>query len=210
MLPGNHPNHAGRGPAASGGTMNRIPHTLGMASIALMGLSLTAEDFQPLMKAARTTWPEKQHIGVICDFRTSKAEVMALAAAAGEGAHITVADTRVMEQAGAAAALLSAQRTDYVVLLPRDRNFRDGSFGATVAVNRLASRGVPAVGTYPSAVKQGAVFSLGEGTQGQLLVTDRLIGTVDVILPTQAALVEKAALVIQEKGKATVAVHLAQ
>jgi len=187
--------------------MNSLSTSLSAAAIALAGLTLSAEDFQPLMKATQATWPEKQHIGVICNYRASEAQVWALAKAAGEGACITVVDARVADQSSAAAILLANQKADFVVLLPEDRLFRDGSFGATVAVNRLASRGVPAIGTTPKALKQGAVFSVGEGTEGQILVTDRLIGTVDVILPNPAHVGEKAALVLHRDGMATVSVR---
>jgi hypothetical protein len=134
---------------------------------------------------------------------------MDLARAAGEGALITVADTRRVEHATSAAHVIANRHADYVVLLPGDRMFRDGSFGATVAINRLASRGVPALGTTVTALKQGAAFSIGDGTNGELLVADRLIGTVDVILPNRATLSQKAALVLRQEGMATIAVHAA-
>ena len=185
--------------------MNRISTSLAVAVAAFAGLALHAEDFQPLLKTTQATWPARQHIGVICDYSASRAEVMALAKAAGEGAFITVADTRRVEQAVPAAHLIANHKADYLVLLPGDRMFRDGSFGATVAISQLGQRGVPAIGTTPVALKQGAVFSLGDGTRGELLVTDRLIGTVDVILPNRE-LAQKSALVLREKGLATIAV----
>lgn len=190
--------------------MYRLSTSLSAAALTLAGLALSAEDFQPLMKATQATWPEKRHIGVICDYRANKSQVWALAKAAGEGTLISVVDARSAEQSSAAAFVLANQKADYVVLMPGDRNFRDGSFGATVAVNRLAGRGVPAIGTMPVALKQGAVFSVGEGTEGQILVTDRLIGTIDVILPDRALVSEKAALVLHREGMATVSVHRAR
>ena len=190
--------------------MNRFSTSLSVAALALAGLALSAEDFQPLMKTTQATWPEKRHIGVICNYRTNQSEVWALAKAAGEGTLITVVDTRTADQSSAAALLLANQKADYLVLMPGDRHFRDGSFAATVAVNRLASRGVPAIGTTPAALKQGAVFSVGDGTEGQLLVTDRLIGTVDVILPDPARASTKASLVLRREGMATVSVRTAE
>ena len=187
--------------------MNRLSTSLSVAVIAFAGLTLSAEDFQPLMKATQATWPEKQHIGVICNYGASESEEWALAKAAGEGALITVVDARVPDQSNVAAVLMANQKADYVVLMPHDPLFRDGSFGATVAVNRLASRGVPSIGTKPVALKQGAVFSVGDGTDGQILVTDKLIGTVDVILPSPARMSEKGALVLHREGMATVAVR---
>ncbi|NWJ39950.1 MAG: hypothetical protein HXX12_03125 [Geothrix sp.] len=189
--------------------MNRLSMSLSVAALALASLALSAEDFQPLMKTTQATWPEKRHIGVICNYRANEAQVWALARAAGEGALITVVDARTADQSGAAALLLANQKADYLVLMPGDRYFRDGSFAATVAVNHLASRGVPAIGTTPVALKQGAVFSVGDGTEGQILVTDRLIGTVDVILPDPKAS-EKASLVLRREGMATVSVRAAE
>jgi len=190
--------------------MNRLSTSLSAAALVLAGLALSAEDFQPLMKATQATWPEKRHIGVICNYRANESQVWALAKAAGEGALITVVDARTADQSSAAAYLLANQKADYLVLMPGDRHFRDGSFAATVAVNRLASRGVPAIGTMPSALKQGAVFAVGDGTEGQILVTDRLIGTVDVILPDPAKASEKASLVLRREGMATVSVRAAE
>ena len=73
--------------------MNRISTSLSVAALALAGLALSAEDFQPLMKATQATWPEKRHIGVICNYQANQSQVWALAKAAGEGAHITVVET---------------------------------------------------------------------------------------------------------------------
>ncbi|WP_243321981.1 hypothetical protein [Geothrix sp. SG200] len=185
--------------------MNRISASLVVAAAALVGLALQAEDFRPLMKTTQTTWPAKQHIGVICDYPASQEAVLALARAAGEGAFITVVDARSWDKAVPAAHLIANHHADYLVLLPGDRMFRDGSIGATQAISQLGRRGVPAIATTPVALKQGAVFSVGDGTNGELLVTDRLIGIVDVILPSRA-MTEKGALVLREAGMATVSV----
>ncbi len=190
--------------------MYRPSTSLTVAALTLAGFMLSAEDFQPLMKATQATWPEKRHIGVICNYQANQSDVWALAKAAGKDTLITVVDARTAEQSSAAAFLLANQQADYVVLMPGDRYFRDGSFAATVAVNRLARRGVPAIGTTPVALKQGAVFSVGDGTEGQILVTDRLIGTIDVILPDRVQASEKAALVLHREGMASVSVQRAQ
>ncbi|HEY3270389.1 MAG TPA: hypothetical protein VGJ89_04170, partial [Geothrix sp.] len=82
-------------------------------------------------------------------------------------------------------------------------------FAASLAITQLGKRGVPAIGTTAVALKQGAVFSIGDGTKGELLTTDRLIGTVDVILPSRA-MTEKGTLVLREEGMATIAVLAAE
>lgn len=189
--------------------MNRLSSSLGVAALAVASFALSAEDFRPLMNTTQTTWPSKQHIGVICNYRESQTQVAALARAAGPGSLITVVDARLADQASAAAFLLANRKADYMVLLPGDRLFRDGSFGATVAVNQLARLGVPAIGTSPVALQQGAVFCVGNGTHGQLLVTERLIGTVDVILPQRLRVSETASFVLADEGMATIAVHSA-
>ncbi len=163
--------------------MSTLSNTLGTVALALVGLSLQADDFSSLMQVAQTTWPQKTHIGVICDYRSSQAQVEDLARAAGAGSMITVVDVRRLDQASLGAQLVANCNADYVVLLPRDRVIAEGSFGATVAISRLAMNGIPAVGTTPKALAQGAVFSMGDGTRGEVLVTNRLKGTVDVILP---------------------------
>ncbi len=190
--------------------MNRHSAIFAGAALALAGFTLCAEDFQPLMKVAQATWPEKKHIGVICDYRMSKDQILVLARAAGEGSSITVADTRVAEQANAAAGILAGRRTDFVVVLPQDHMFGGGSFATTMALRRLASRGIPAIGTTPGTLKQGASFAMGDGTQGQLLVTERPIGTVSVVLPHRDLAYQKTSLVSQKAGMATIAVHSAR
>lgn len=147
------------------------------------GAALQANDFGDLMKVSKETWDSKRHIGVICNYGFSASRVQALAEAAGEGFHITVADIRRGEHVSRAANLLNLRAADYLVLLPNDPLVRDGSYGATVAIHALSRRGIPSVGTSPEALVQGAVFAVGPRTGGDLLVSDRPIGTIDVILP---------------------------
>lgn len=185
--------------------MSIVTRTLGTLALALAGLGLQAEDFQPLMKVAKTTWPEKAHIGVVCDYRNSYEQVEALAIAAGPEAIITVADIRQIEQAGLGAQILANRHTELMVLLPGDRLVRDGSFAATRAVHLLAQYGIPTIGTNAKALEQGAVFSMGDDTRGEILVTNKLIGTVDVILPDTVTFSKKASLLLAEPRKAGMA-----
>ena len=74
--------------------MSTLSKTLGAAALTLAGVTLQAEDFSSLAQVAKTTWPEKNHIGVICDYRDSKAQVEDLALAVGPGSLITVVDIR--------------------------------------------------------------------------------------------------------------------
>ena len=189
--------------------MSTLSMTLGTAALTLASLGLQAEDFSSLAQTARVTWPEKNHVGVICDSRDSAGQVEDLARALGSGSRITVVDIRRDEQASSGAQVLANRQADFLVLLPKDRLVRDGSYSATLAIHRLAQRGVPSVGTSAKAVAQGAVFSLGDATRGEILVTTRLRGTVDVILPPGIGYSRKASLPLGE-GMATVAVLAAE
>jgi len=178
--------------------MFNFTRTLGSLALALAGLGLQAEDFQPLMSVAKTTWPEKTHIGVVCEYRNVEQEVMDLAWALGPEVSITVADTHSPDDVNKAVNALSSRHVDFMVMMPSDRIVRDGSFHATLAISRLASRGIPTVGTSAAALSQGAVFSIGAGTGGELLVTNKLIGTVDVILPDRVTFSKKASLLLTD------------
>lgn len=185
--------------------MSTLSKTLGTVTLALVGFGVHAEDFSSLMQVAKSTWPEKTHLGVICDYRNSKTQVDDLAMAAGPNATITVVDVHRADQAQLGAQILATRSTQFMVLLPADLIVRDGSFAATQAIHRLANYGIPAVGTSPRAVAQGAVFSMGDDTNGEVLVTNRLTGTVDVILPEGIRFSRKASLPLAE-GMATIEV----
>lgn len=189
--------------------MSTLSKTLGTLALALAGFGLQAEDFSPLMQVTRTTWPEKAHIGVICDYGSSRTQVEELALAAGTGSMITVVDIRNSEKASLGAQILARRQADFLVLLPKDRFVYDGSFCATQAIARLSMHGIPTVGTTPKALGQGAVFSLGDGTNGELLVTNRLHGTLDVILPAGIHYSKKASLPLSG-GMATITLFSAQ
>ena len=185
--------------------MSTLSKTLGTVALAVASFSLQAEDFTSLMQVATSTWPEKTHIGVICDYHFSRAQVEDLARAAGSGVMITVADANRVEKTGAGVQILANRMTDFMVLLPNDRVIRDGSFAASIAISQLAMRGIPTVGTTPDALLQGAVFSMGDGTNHEVLVTNRVKGTVDVTLPVGTTFSQKASLPLSE-GMATITV----
>ncbi len=178
--------------------MFTLSKTLGAVALLLGGLGLQAEDFSSLMQVTKTIWPEKTHLGVICDYRFSRAQVEDLARAAGPEATLTIADIRSTDQAQRGAQMLASHQAHFLVLLPKDRMAGDGSIGATVAIHSLAQRGIPAVGTTPKSLAQGAVFCLGEGTNGEVLVTDQNIGTVTVNLPAGITYSRKASLPLFE------------
>jgi len=164
--------------------MLSLSKSLCWVALALASLSLQAEDFNSLMQVAKDTWPEKRHIGVVCDYRNSQSQVDALALAAGDGFTLTVVDVRAPEKVHLGAQLVANRQAQFVVIFPGDRIVRDGSLGGTLVIRRLATLGIPSVGTTPRSLAQGAVFSVGEGTHGELLVNPELIGTIDVILPS--------------------------
>jgi hypothetical protein len=157
------------------------------ALLSLAPLGAQSGDFQAVMEVAKTTWPYKHHLGVVCNYEASKDQIADLAGSAASGSLITVVDTRSASSLNGALQVLNARGADYLVMLPRDPIFFEGGFPATQLVHGLARKGVPSVGTTPLALQQGAVFAIGERTGNQLLVTDRLQGTVSVILPTRVA-----------------------
>ncbi|HJW44212.1 MAG TPA: hypothetical protein VJ463_07140 [Geothrix sp.] len=187
--------------------MNRTVKTAGLVAAGLLGGTLFAEDFKSLMDTARTTWPEKTHIGVICDYQKHQDTVWALARAAGVDCTITVVDARSDLNPVGVAAALGRQKVDYFVMMPQELRYHDGIYTSTVVIGRLASEGIPTVATTSIALKQGAVFSVGDATGGQILVNDRLIGTIDVQLPERSLVTEKSSLVLQREGMATLLVR---
>jgi hypothetical protein len=165
--------------------MSSLFRNLGFTTLALAGMNLAAEDFGPLMKVARNTWPEKITIGVVCDYSHSAKEVQALAEAAGPGTIIQVVDIHRREQLLEAGRRLVGASPDYLVLLAHDSALPDYSIEATFMVKYMASQGVPTISTSSVALKQGAVFALGERTRGRLEVCNKPIGTISVVLPNR-------------------------
>ena len=187
--------------------MNRIMKIACLVAAGILGGSLFAEDFQSLMNTTRATWPEKRHIGVICNYQKNQDAVWNLARAAGVDSFITVVDARSDINPIGVAAVLGNQKVDYFVMMPQDLLYHDGIPASTFVINRLAGMGIPAVATTPAALKQGAVFSVGEATEGQILVNDRLIGTIEVHLPDRSVITQKSSLVLQRDGMATIQVR---
>lgn len=163
--------------------MSYLTKHLGALALALAGCTAQASEFQALLDVTRTTWPDKHHIGVVCKYRDQADRIEALRQIAGDGTVITVVDVRGERDLMAASNLLAARSADYLLLMPGGDFFREGSFWSTGLVRALATRGIPSVGTTPMAIAQGAVFAVGERTGYNVLVSDRPIGTIDVILP---------------------------
>ncbi len=163
--------------------------------LGLAPLAAGTPDFNPVMAVARETWPEKQHLAVVCNAAASWDGIQALAAAAAPGSLITVVDARTASSLPAALHVLAARKADFLVMMPDDPIYFEGGFQSTLLVRGLAQRGVPSVGTSSAALRQGAVYAIGEGTGGQLLVTDKVRGTVSVILPSRQAALSTASYV---------------
>ncbi|MBI4914169.1 MAG: hypothetical protein HY823_15685 [Acidobacteria bacterium] len=177
-------------------------HLLGTLTLSLVGLAAQASDFDSLLGVARGTWPESRHLAVVCNYEEGKEQIQALAEAAGSGSHITVVDARSPFHLPGARMILQDRRPDYLVLLPKGRAFRAGSPESTKLVRDMAYRGIPSVGTTPVAIQQGAVFAVGPDTGNEVLVTDRLRGTVSVLLPARGQFIGARA----QTGKAEVSV----
>ena len=164
--------------------MRNVLRAAGFAAAALTGFSGQATDFGPLMAVVHETWPTKTHLAVVADYAASKEEIQALAESAGDGCRITVVDLRTHLQLDHAKTLLvKVVKPDYLVLLPHDPQVWEGSLNATQLVQRVAAQGLPTIGTTPLSLAQGAVFAMGAATGMDILVTDKVIGTVEVNLP---------------------------
>lgn len=167
--------------------MRSLFHSLAPALLGFTSLAAQSAEFAPLISTAERIWPDKTRIGVVCDYHYSKDMIASLAQAAQPGTIIHVVDTPSATRLASAQNILRNQKVDYLVLLPRDPVFFEGSFPATMLVGHLATSGIPSVGTRPVGLKQGVVFSIGPDTNGELMVTNKLVGTVSVILPNRSA-----------------------
>ena len=177
----------------------------GIAALALAGSAAQATDFGPLMNVVHSTWPARTHIAVVANYQDSREEILALARGAGEGSTITVLDLNARGQIEKAGHVLAQKvKPDLLVLLPHDPYVWDGSFDATYLVHAVAARGIPTIATTPTSMKQGAVLALGEATGMDLLEAERLIGTVEVILPQKARFLNTTASL--DRGMARISV----
>jgi|GEM_PF-4994017 len=90
------------------------------------GFGLQVSDVTKHMDTDPSTWPEKHHIGVICDYGASLEAVEDLAATAGSEARITVAHVYDLDDYRRAVDLLLHHNVNFLVLIPRDNLVRDG------------------------------------------------------------------------------------
>lgn len=184
--------------------MNCLVKYVGATVLVLAGTAAQATDFSSLMDVVHATWPEKTHIGVVADYQRSRLEIEDLARSAGAGSRITVLDVKrisVLDSAGN--QFCRRAKPDFLVLLTQDPRVREGSPFATQVIRQMAYHGVPAVGTTPAAVRQGAVFASGPSTNLEVLVTEKMIGTIEVILPQN---IRRASAGVQDRGMAEVSV----
>jgi len=156
-------------------------------ALGLACLTLPGSDLGTLVSVTESTWPDKNHIGVVCNAAANRQELETLREAAAPGTLITVVNTRSTRENGAAANTLRQHKVDYLVMLPGDRVMNGGGPETAMLVHNLANHGIFSVGTTPRAVKQGAVLAIGAATGGELLLTDRMVGTISVILPQKAS-----------------------
>lgn len=175
-----------------------------LALALVSGLGLQAGDFTKLMDTARSTWPEKRHIGVVCDYGVSRGAVEELAVAAGPGSRISVAHIHYLDNYRTAVDLLRQRKVDYLVLIPRDTLVRDGSMRASFTIVSLGRSGIPAIGTTTKAIEQGATFAIGRETRGELLVNPDQKGIIGPI--TGVPLSSKSAMSLAPQDKAGITV----
>lgn len=160
-----------------------IPRT-GLLFLAIsLSLSLSAGEFDQLVGALRKTWPERTSWAAVCDAAAAKAKLEALTQAAGPGARITVIDVKNPQDMGKALSSLQSQQTQVLLLIPGDRIAGDGQTGATFLIQRMATQKVPTVATTEAGAKQGAVFAVGPGTGGKVLVNTKIAQLVGASTP---------------------------
>lgn len=154
-----------------------------LAAMGLCTAGLWAGEFDQLVATVKKSWPERTVFAVVCDVASSKPKIDALAGAAGTGLRIAVVDVKGPQDVGKAVAALGQQKPQVLVLIPGDRVAGDGQAGATFLVQRLASQHIPTVATTEAGVKQGAVFAVGPGTAGKVLVNGKSAGVAGVTAP---------------------------
>ncbi len=164
--------------------MVRSAYRTSRCVVLLLGsLAVWAGDFDQMIQVLKKTWPDKTVIAVVAEAASSKAKIEALAAACGSGMKITVVDVKGPQDLGKAVGTLSSQKPHVLVLIPGDRLAGDGQAGATFLIQRLASQHVPAIATTEAGAKQGAVFAVGPGTGGKLLVNSKSATVAGVSVP---------------------------
>jgi hypothetical protein len=157
-----------------------------VGALCLVGFAARAVEYGPLMEVVKQTWPERTHLAVIADYRHSREEIQALAEAAGEGNLITVVDVAENFNFQAVPRFVARLiKPDYLVMLRNDSMLRHGALESTWVAGQLAQSGIPSIGTTPMAIRQGALFAVGEETGNELLVTPEVKGTMHVTMPVR-------------------------
>lgn len=173
--------------------MSIIRTFLTAGTLLATSLGASANDFQALTGTLKQVWPDKQHLGIVCDYQNEEsiAHVRALAAAAGPSHRITVFHTSRQGQLEHAATLAKQRGVQAVILIPGDPVAGEGGFPASLLIAHLLHAKVPTVGTTPAAIAQRAVFAV--APSGEVLVNDHLKGIIDVILPDRATILRSQA-----------------
>ena len=151
--------------------------------LACGSMAVWSSDFDQLIQTLKKTWPDKTTLAVVADSSSSKAKIEALAAAAGGGMKISVVDVKGPQDLGKAVGAVGNQKPHVLVLIPGDRIAGDGQAGAAFLIQRLASQHIPAIATTEAGVKQGAVFAVGPGTGGKLMVNPKSATVANVSVP---------------------------
>ncbi len=145
-----------------------------LTALAALAVTLAAQDFRPVVKAATLIFPGKTHFGVVCNYSRSREAVEKLAFALPQGSTLTVVDTREYAQVAHATGAILFRGVDLLALLPNDPLVRDGSPLATGLVTKVRST-VPAFGTTPEALRNGCALALGERTGWELMLNPALV-----------------------------------
>lgn len=136
-------------------------------------------DTDHILQVARATWPGPHTVGVVCNYSFSKGSIEAMLDSLPPGSTVFVADAKVGENVARACDILRNKRPQYVLLLPKDRLVRDGSFHATQMIHMMNQRQIPILATTPIALTQGAWAVMGPATGNILQVNSTLTGYIE-------------------------------
>ena len=163
--------------------MSCFTRSLSVLTLGLVGLGLSASEFTPLASELHATWPSKHRIGVVCNAAEQQQALAVLSQAMGPEAKLLVVDTRSSIELGTAVSGLRSHQVDFVVLLPSDRMFGEGSPLRAELTRNLANFGIPCVGITAKSIQDGAFFAVGSDTRNCARIHTQPMGNIKAELP---------------------------
>lgn len=155
--------------------------------ILMIGMSSPSRggDYDEVIRNARTVWPERQTVVVVCNKDASSMALMDLGSATEKVISLLVvnlASPRDIEKV-VATVTRKPWKEIFVLLIADDPVAGDASQAGVILVARMTARGIPVVGTTQASLKLGAVFAVGPGTGDKLVTNPEAAKKVGVPLP---------------------------